>query len=179
MEPILIATCNEPEATITRSIYPVDFSISNLHSVWEKARPFKNFLNEEVADNFGSFVELFVTDVGGGQVIADSLLWRVDDFVGLYYLTDIREFEATAHFTFFDRRFRGRLDMTKQMLKYVFDRYGFQRLNVYIPMYAKPATETFVRMLGFLQEGRKRKAVYFHDDWFDIKMFGLLRSELK
>lgn len=176
--PIIKLVCDEPEGDIERAIYPVDLSFANLTTMWEKSIPFKNFLGKEVRDNFAAFVECFVQDPGNGQFVTDSLVWRIDDFVGLYYLTDIRETEATAHFTFFDRRFRGRLKLTKSMLKFLFIKYGFQRLNVEVPTYASPATANFVRMLGFLQEGRKRKAVHFNSDWFDVKTFGILREEV-
>jgi RimJ/RimL family protein N-acetyltransferase len=105
------------------------------------------------------------------------LFWRIDDYVGLYFLTDIKDTEATAHFTFFDRRFKGRSGMTHRMLRHLFQRYKFQRLNVEVPVYVGENIHKFVKGLGFVREGKKRRAVEFDNKFFDVIQYGLIGEE--
>ena len=64
------------------------------------------------------------------------------------------------------------------MLKYVFNRYEFNRLSVEIPMFVTEHTFKFVERIGFRVEGRKRKAASYSGELFDVKIFGLLRSDI-
>ena len=105
-------------------------------------------------------------------------IWKVDDYVGVFYLSDLYRYEATAHFAFFDRRFRGRDKMVREVIRQVFDSSEFQRLNVEIPAYAGAATVKFVRALGFRKEGLKRSCALFKGKWFDANLFGILRHEV-
>lgn len=177
---VLSHKCNEPEGDVERNVYFMPLSMETLKIFWEKSRPFKTLFNEEIRGDFHRFCEVFLELDSNGEARTKGLFWHVDDFVGVYYMNDIViNLEATVHFSFFDRRLRGRVGLTKRMLKLVFDTYNFKRLNVTIPVYASVATNFFVeKLLGFKYEGTKRLCVPFGGKLFSLKMYGLLKDEL-
>lgn len=180
-EPILLsAKCSEPEGHIIRNIRAMPLTPSNLYKFWEKSRQFKVLFTREINNDFLEFVKLFiVADKDGLPADCNGLFWVVDDFVGVLYMTDIKPgYDAIVHYSFFDRRQRGRQPLIRKMLRYVFEHYGFRRLTVEIPKYAVESTNAFVRSLNFKEEGRKRKATYYENQWFDVMIYGILREEV-
>lgn len=177
MTAILSAICHEPEGPVLRHVYKMPLTAENLGAFWDRAKNFRTIFTADVNGDFKRFCETFISD-DGYDVRAHGLFWVVDDFVGVYYMTHITEIDANVHYTFFDRRQRGRADLTRAMLKYAFDKYGFWRLSVQIPMYASKHTFGFVRSLGFKEEGRKRKAVEYDGQRFDVMLLGILREEI-
>ncbi len=177
-EPILRAVCQEPEGNIERAVRFMPLSIGNLRTLWERARQFDTLFGNEINNDFAKFIDVVMRQ-GPDGIEPTGLFWIVDDFVGMFYLTHIiPEEQADVHYSFFDRRHRGRLHLVKEMLKYGFKRYGFVRLNVWIPVYATKQAFEFVSQLGFKDEGKKRKGAYYKGKWFDVVLFGLLREEV-
>lgn len=150
-------------------------SRENLLSFWEKARQFRTLFGTEINDDFHKFCEMFIS-IEDSEPRAHGLFWRVDDFVGVVYLTHIQEFDAQVHYAFFDRRHHGRQLLVRRLLQYGFEKYGFRRLSCEIPYFAR-GTFQFVEEVGFKNEGRKRKAVPFDGEWFDVRCYGVLREE--
>ena len=108
-----------------------------------------------------------------------GIFWNLDDFNGVFYLNKIVPGrDAHAHVNMLDGRFKGREEVTKRLLKYVFDEYDFHRLTVQVPVYIKPNVIRFIRRLGFVSEGRIREVVPYHDKWFDVFVFGILKDEI-
>lgn len=176
-EAVISCDCHEPEQVVTRHIYPMPLTAENLQRFWELSRKFRTLFGHEIkADDFKSFCEMFIGMDGDDRVSAHGLFWRMDDFVGVYYMTHIQENDAQIHYSFFDRRHHGRQAITRKMIQYVFNRYGFRRLSAEIPYIAKGAFQ-FVHELGMKTEGRKRKAVFIDGEWFDTRCFGVLREE--
>lgn len=176
--PIVSMLCKEPEGDIVRHIYPMDLSVDNLKKFWKLSSQFRYIFNEEVTKDFGKFCELIVAE-RDGQLASRGLFWVVDDFVGVFYMTQIQVgIDADVHYTFFDRRQKGRKELTRAMMQYVFERYKFQRITSEIPYYASWATRTFAESIGFVKEGRKRKAVLFNGEWFDVAIYGILQDEV-
>lgn len=175
--PVVTAVCREPEGIVVRSAYAMQLSQENLQLFWSKARKFTTVFSVEVKDDFKKFCELFLSQEGN-DVRAHGLFWVIDDFVGIYYMTHITGNDAQVHYTFFDRRHFGREELTREMLRYVFRRFGFWRLSVEIPNYVSSHTHGFVSALGFKKEGKKRKAVEFKDARHDVITYGLLREEI-
>lgn len=173
---VVTALCKEPEGDIIRGITPVQLTPEFLREFWEKSRQFRTLFTDEINGDYKKFLELFLS-MDGDNIRAHGLFWVVDDFVGVFYITHITELDAQCHFTFFDRRLRGREELTRQFLRWGFRKFGFRRLNVEIPKYASRHTFGFTLALGFVKEGEKRKAAKYRDDWFDVVCFGLLREE--
>lgn len=173
---ILTTICRERRGVVKREVRKLVFSMENINKFWEKSRKYPVLFNEEVSNDFKKFVEMFLRQVGD-QFTMDGLFWVIDDFVGVYYLNHIvPEVDAQVHYSFFDGVQNGREELTKEMITYVFNRYEFHRLSVNIPCFANDPTFNFVERLGFKFEGKKRKAAKFNGDWFDVKMYGLLRE---
>jgi hypothetical protein len=174
--PVVTALCKEPEGDIIRKVSPMQLTPSNLKTFWEKSKPFRTLFTDEINGDYKKFLELFLS-MDGDNIRAHGLFWVVDDFVGIFYMTHITTLDAQCHFTFFDRRLKGREQMAKEIIRYVFKTFGFRRMNVEIPKYASKHTFGFTLSLGFVKEGEKRKAAHYKDDWFDVVCFGLLREE--
>lgn len=178
MNKILSCDCHEPEGIVTRSIYSLELTQPNLMKFWEASRKYPTLFSSAVNDDFNKFCNLFLYVKPDGSFGSNGLFYVVDDFVGVYYLTDIMSSgDATAHYTFFDRRHRGRVDITKALMKYVFNEYHFNRLTTVVPTFAKRQTHKFVERIGFSKEGQKRNAAYYAGRLFDEMHYGLLRNE--
>ena len=176
-EPCLTVKCLEPEGTVERKVYPMQLTIENLKIIWEKTRNLHHLFDVATKDDFPAFCRLFM--VGDTTDLQPTgLFWVVDDFIGLFYLTDmVLGVDANVHYIFFDRRHHGRAELCREMIKYVFRKYVFQRLTTLVPYYSRKGVFFFITSLGFKKEGRKRKARWYKDDWFDLGIFGILRTE--
>lgn len=177
MQSVVSAVCVEGDITVERHVYKMVLTPENLRTFWERTRKFKTIFTEEVNGDFRRFVELFISQ-DEDSLRANGLFWVIDDFVGVYYMNHITEVEAEVHYTFFDQRAKGREELTREMLRYVFREYGFWRLNVEIPAYASNYTTRFVKAIGFKSEGRKRRAALYKGERFDVNLFGLLAEEI-
>lgn len=195
LDPVTFATCNEKGKWATRKVYPFICTIENLQRLWEVARVHPTLFGIAATKDFGEFCNVFVHYDENKKVYGNGLMWLVDDYVGLFYMNEIfAPDDALVHFSFFDRRMRGREPLVKAMVKYVFEKYGFHRLSAQIPMFALPRgyreeclrtgkspTEAgifgFIKACGFKQEGRKRSCVSYKDERFDLMLYGILREE--
>jgi len=173
--PIFECGCNEPEGFVTRRVYPMTLTPDNLKRFWALTSKFRILFDAEVQD-FQQFCELFISRDDDNKLSVNGLFWRIDDFVGVYYMTHIQPHDAQIHYSFFDRRQRGRQRMTRMIIKHVFAKYGFRRLSAEIPFVAK-STFNFVEEVGMKHEGRKRKSVLFDNEWFDARCYGILSEE--
>lgn len=179
-QPILSVVCDEPEGKIVRTIRPLRLSKQSLHILFHKFEQFRTIIGLEFDGSFEQFCNLFLSQNKDGTVDSNGIFWVVDDFIGVFYMTDYRPgVDAVIHYSFFDRRHKGRVNLIHQMMKYVFEVLKFHRLTVKIPLYAKQSvmyfTETF---LGFRKEGRLVEAVFFDGKWFDINIYGMTETEL-
>lgn len=176
---VLTCECDEPEGVITREIRPMVLTPKNLKSFWERARLHNTLFSADVRGSFKTFLELFLHELPSGDIECHGLFWVVDDYVGVYYMTDIKPgVDAQVHYSFFDGRHKGRVNMSRLLLRHAFDEYKFHRLSATIPMYAQPAL-AFVEKMGFKLEGRKRSYSYHNGQWFDVKLYGILNNEVQ
>lgn len=173
--PLFTCRCHEPSGVVERSVYPMPITRDNLLKFWEKSRRFKTLFDGEVTD-FKSFCEMFMSMDENDHVQAHGLFWVIDDFVGVFYMTHIRDNDAQIHYTFLDRRHHGRQAITRKMIQYVFNKYKFRRLSAEIPFFAQ-SVYPFVMEVGLKMEGRRRKGAFMDGEWFDVKLFGVLREE--
>lgn len=173
--------CDEPEGKIIRRVRPLIFTTDNILKFWEKAKAFPSLYGRQILDDPQSFINIFMRTGPDGQFTLNGLLWVIDDFAGVFYLSDIeydREtpVDALVHYTFFDRRHKGRIPLCRAMLKYVFETFKFRRLSINIPNYSKEQARHFAVDVGFHYEGKKLKAAFYKDDWFDVNLYGILRE---
>lgn len=155
---------------------PAVLTPETLHDYYEKIKQFDVVFNEHVPNDPIEFASIFLGQDKTGEVFAKGLIWEVDD-VGILYLTEICETQALAHFTFWDRKLRGRLNLIREMIKYCFARYGFERIETRVALYAKPILPV-VEKIGFKKEGRLRHTSPYKGKWFDTNIYSILKGEL-
>lgn len=176
-EPILSVKCSEPDGEIVRHIKLTELSFERLKEIWNQVSQHDVLFNDFIQKDFDSFVRLFIRQTAEGFE-PTGLMWDVDD-VGLLYLHNIIPFHsAQAHFVFWDKRVRGREELLRQMLEYIFREFRLRRIEVEVPLYARIAMG-IVERLGFQKEGRKRKAVRWKGDWFDLNLYSILPEDLE
>jgi RimJ/RimL family protein N-acetyltransferase len=176
-KPVYSNVCMEKNGPATRYVYPLLFTVENLKKFWDQAKKFPQiYWKEAITEQ--DFLDMFLRRKDDGTYEARGMVWVVDDFTGVFYVTDIQGTDdALVHYTFFDRKHNGRLHFVKGMVKYVFERYQFHRLSAEIPNYATPQVRRFAEQLGFIYEGKRRKASKYKGDRFDVNLYGILKSE--
>jgi RimJ/RimL family protein N-acetyltransferase len=178
--PVVAVECDEPEGTILRRVYPLEATPENLEKFYEKAKEFPTVFGREFS-GIQEFADLFLGyDKLTGQIKLDGVFYVVDDFVGVMYINNLDAglFDAKVHYTFFDKRQRGRLKLVKLMLRYAFQYYNFRRLSVELPNYVSSTTRKFVTDLGFVLEGKRRRAMPYKGKLYDVNLYGILREEV-
>lgn len=180
--PVISVLCDEPEGPIYRDVRFLALTPNNLEYLWMKCRPHKTLFGVDISNDYPTFLKLLLRS-GANGLEANGLFWVIDDFIGIYYLTDIEPgLDALVHYSFFDGRHRGRLELTRKMLEYVFNEFGFHRLTAIVPLYTgrlgKAPMFEFIENLGFTKEGRKRSCRLHNGEFFDANYYGMLREEL-
>lgn len=177
-EPILECECTEPNGKIIRKVYPLVFTKENIQKFYDKSNRYRTLFWKETEHDFAKFLSLLLREGPNGTVQPNGLFWVIDDFIGVFFLTHILPSEdAQVHYTFFDGRHKGRDEITRKMLAYIFTTFEFRRLSAEIPAFAGGLVTQFAREVGFKGEGLKRKASYYKNDWFDVKLYGILKEE--
>lgn len=153
-----------------------ELSIDRIKFLWNKLKDFDTLFNDFVKGDFQTFINHFIVMVDGEPRPA-GLFWDVDD-VGMFVLNDIKPGDsAQAHFLFWDKRFRGREKLCREMLAYLFLTYNFRRIWVEVPLHSY-WTIRAVERLGFVHEGRKRKATLWKGEWYDTNIYSILPEDL-
>lgn len=174
---ILEVECREPEGSVIRSVRLAKLSFEKLKFFYEKTKDFDTLFNDYIGGNFEAFVSQFIMQDRSGEIFPTGIVWEVDD-VGILRLSDISPgLEATAHFTFWDRRLRGRENLVKEMVRYAIEQFKLHRIIVEVPLYAKPILY-FVERIGFQKEGREREAVMYKGQWYDVIRYSILDREV-
>jgi len=176
MNNILSVVCTEPEGEVTHEVWPFSFTREQTQKLYEKASQFPVLFGKPLGSS-EEFLSYFITQNLSGDAEPMGLLWVIGDFRGMFYMNNITDTEADVHYSFFDRRHKGREELVKQMVLYVFRKYGFVRLNVLVPAYAGLRVRIFVEKCGFRIEGKKRSAAWWRGQWFDTYMYGILNEE--
>lgn len=184
--------CDEPKTgKILRTAYNLEFTMENLQTLYEKSKRFNSLMGIEIPTH-EHFVSFFLNPEGG-VFKAKGLAARIDDFVGIFWLTDINyshpPLSASIHYTFFDRRHKGRINLCRAAILYCFETYGFERLWTKAPLFYtqsgqgsdekthKLSVMSFVERIGFRKEGRLKNDMLYKGKKFDSILFALNRDE--
>jgi RimJ/RimL family protein N-acetyltransferase len=177
-EPLFSVECAEPSGKIVRHVRAAQLSLEKFKYYYEKLSQFDTLFNDYIKGDFQAFVECFLYQDAQGQIRPTGLIWDVDD-VGILYLAEIKPGQsAQAHFTFWDRRLRGREKLIREACRHVMDELQLHRITVEIPLYATPTMKFVENNLGFKKEGRMREAVLYNGDWFDVNLYSILDHEV-
>ena len=167
--------CDEPEGIVTRTVRPIEFTPDNLIKLYNQISKFRTFMGKEI-HNLDDMIRFFVSEENGVYK-PRGLCMVVDDFVGLFWLSDIDGiFEASVHYTFFDRRHKGRIGLCKKAIEYTFNTFQFHRLTTNVPV-TQPDTIKFVKKLGFVEIGTSRQNRIIRGRYYDTCNFDLLKEE--
>lgn len=176
--PLFEVVCEEPEGTVTRKVYLAKFTPQFLALLWEKQRNFRTLMGREIM-TFPEFVDFFVKTEKDNSITPRGLCFVVDDLVGIFWLSDIHAPSyAEVHYTFFDRRHKGRINLCREAIKYCFNNWNFNCLYVGVGLFATIPIR-FVESIGFKREGRLRQRLQYKGVWWDVNMYSLLREEVK
>lgn len=167
--------CNEPEGEVLRTVRLLEFTKENLDRLYQQISKFPTFMGVEVK-SYEDMLRFFVTD-NNGKFEAKGLCYVIDDFIGLFWVTDIIGiWEASVHYTFFDRRHKGRVDLCKKALTYTFEVFKFHRLHTAVPI-TSVRVLAFIESLGFVKVGRLRKNRLYKGKFYDTCIYDMLREE--
>lgn len=170
-------TCIEGRREVNRTVWLMEFDQVNFKKLWEKSKEHRILFTDDVNGNFQKFCSVFFSENIYGQMTPNGLVWVVDDFVGILFMSDIKPREALLHFSFFDGRLR--LDIATRMIEYIFKEYNFDRLNAEIVPFANRRVFNFVETIGFKHEGTKRQGLTYMNKKFELLQYGLLREEFE
>lgn len=175
---VLKMMCREPEGSILRKVSLASLSFERIQFLWNKMQGLDILFNDFVAGDFEKFLQHFIVESETGDIQAAGLIWDVDD-IGIFIMNSIiPEQSAQIHYVFWDKRFRGREDLCREMMKYAMDKYNIHRLWTEIPLIANSSLQAADR-IGLIREGRKRKAIMYKGVWVDTNMYGILREDLE
>lgn len=179
-DPVVTVTCPEPDGEVEHKVYPLIFTPENLEKLYLHVKKFPTVFGKQYL-NFSDFMSLFFTFIPEtGDVTSKGIFYVVDDFTGVFYVTDIIwPYDALVHYSFFDRRHNGRVPLVKAMLEHLFAKYGFYRLSAEIPNYASPGVRRFTEQCGFSLEGKRRQCVDYKGQRFDVNLYGILDKEAR
>lgn len=177
--PILYsATCTEPEGTVVRNVRRLVFTPESLLKLWEKQKQFKTLMGREIY-NFDEFVDFFIRQFPDGTIEPRGICHVIDDYVGIFWLSDITyPAYAEVHYTFFDRRHKGRVDLVRTAIKYIFDATDIGCLYVRVGVFAKMPMK-FVEQIGFKKEGRLRNRMFYRGTWYDANSYSIIQEETR
>ncbi|KKL90951.1 hypothetical protein LCGC14_1899580 [marine sediment metagenome] len=182
---VLTFECIEPEGTVMREVRPARLSFETLKGYYDKLKEFDTVFNGYVANNIDAFIYSFVKGNGSEDLQATGIIWEVDD-VGILYLTNISVGnDAYAHFNFWDRRFKGRENLIRGMMRYVMKEFDLHRITSEVGLFAAPWLPSALERIGFVREGRKREAIWYvpkgarEGEWFDSLIYSMLRHEVE
>lgn len=175
---VIAVECNEPEYQGYRTIRFSKLSKEKLRYYYEKMKEFDVLFNDWIRGDETEFIHSFLRNDGQGGIEATGIIWEVDD-VGIIFLTQIVPgAKANAHFTFWDKRLKGREDLVREFLEIGMKELQFKRVEVEIPFYAYPLFK-FVEKVGFKNEGRKRNAILYKNQWFDTNLYSVIPEDFE
>ena len=145
-----------------------------LFMLWEQLKKFRVLFSDLTKGDFDNFVR---------YVTSPDTFWleiyNGGEVVGLVTLEGIeRLVEANAHVLFLDKHLADKIDICKEIVKWLFGNFTFHRLTVEVPVNYYWSVR-LVKELGFKHEGRRREVTLIEGKWVDSYTFGLLRQEVE
>lgn len=90
----------------------------------------------------------------------------------------IPRFDALGHFNLWDSKVRGKEIIFWRMMELWMNEFDLHRLSAETPVFMRGVIRMIER-LGFKEEGTRREGTIHKGEWMDLKMYGILRSELE
>ncbi len=137
----------------------------NLALVWEKLNEFPILFDDSVRGDHTHFLS---------EMLDTRSIILLTGGYGICRISNIiPKQECEVHLAFWDKRFKGRLEECKQVLRWLFSTLNLHRASVSIPWIAH-ATIAFTEAIGFRQEGVRRDSWRVNGRYLDVLEFGIL-----
>jgi RimJ/RimL family protein N-acetyltransferase len=148
-------------------------SPDKVDALWQMLQKHKTLFSDVTAGNKENFVQaLIAPNTMWFEVREEGVLVGVIWFGQMYEVTD-----CLAHMVFFDRRPAEKLEVSREMMRWMFKSFPIHRITV-MPPVIYYAVIRLLEKLGMRQEGRKRESVLLGGKWVDQLIFGILRTEV-
>lgn len=139
-------------------------------SLWQELEKYPSLFSDWSKGDFSVFSNI---------ILAPDSIWLEIGDVGLLYATDIVEgVSASVHAIFFDRSVADKVDVCRELIKWLFAETSVHRLSADVPI-DYYATKRLLTKLGFRYEGTRRESVLRRGKWVDIVLYGLTLDEGK
>lgn len=157
-------------------VHEMQFNREKLKWLWNQSKQYSTLYTDLTRGDEQSFVNLVTSPDTYWMEVMDQ---ANDEIIGLLYLTEIDPaVDCKIHSMFFDRRPAEKVDLCRDALKHVADKFYFHRMTAAIPSIYH-ATRRLVEKLGFVQEGERQEVYLMGGKWVNELVFGLLTSEIK
>lgn len=162
------------------AIRPMVWTVDRLDEAWERWRKC-HILSDDLPETVVAFA-YFVTN--NGAVWFEVIKGETQEQVGLVYVNDFkmslvsgRYNQALFHAVMWDAKVGVRRALGRLFLKYLFQVFGFHRLQAEIPLKFGGAIRT-MKKLGFQVEGTLRASKRYNGIWYNVAVLGLLENEV-
>lgn len=158
-------------------IYPLlhfidreNYSADRVQVLWENLQNQDYAFDDSTRGDSVAFLTQFVHPA--------NLFWEIGDMDGFVSACGVTpRIQANIHFSIWGNvKITDVMKAGKALNEFLFDTFKLNRLSAFIPNQNLNARRLAL-LLGFIEEGNMRKAFLSHDNYQDIKLFGLLKSE--
>lgn len=143
--------------------------------LWNQFNQYRTLFSDFTRGDLDNFINVLILPRSYWLEIRDDATGKS---IGIIYLTDITSpTESICHVVFFDRNLSEKVPLCKDLMRYVFHKFGFHRLTAIVPDIYH-ATIRLAEKVGFKREGLVREALLIGNQWRDEIHFGILQSEV-
>jgi len=145
----------------------------NINWLWANINKYDSLFSDFAQRDFGGFLKRLCDK--------DTVCFKISENskdVGYIYLEQIQIMrDCKFHGATFDRQFKGKEEYAKAVIELAFDLFRLERMSASVPDYARYA-KSFLGRLGFKKEGRIRRGFKHKGEWYDVYLYGILKSEV-
>lgn len=153
-------------------VQDLTLSPEKLKQVWKMLKRQRTLFSDLTTNDVSNFV---------AAVTSPNAIWfevrEEGTMVGIIWFGDLHLItDCEAHMVFFDRNILEKKDLCIEVMRWMFHNFPLERISVNPPMMYKK-TIYFLKVVGFKQEGLKRRSTLIGGRWWDQAMFGITRTE--
>ena len=162
-------------------VLPLPDGVANAHLTssrlmfyWENLKDFNSMFMVDGELTFEKFCQMMIKDYMIFE-IADEY----DEVGGLVLLTDLRpKVRAEVHFSIWDRKLSKKTKTLKELMLWGFLYFNLQRIETFVPEYARAVKMFITKQLGFVFEGKLRNRTRYNGRPVSMLAYSILRDEV-
>ncbi len=151
----------------------MELTQEKVKALWELLQRYPSLFSDLTKGDQKSFVSTLL--------VPDSVWLEIVDYdvpVGIVWFGELNQvIDTNAHLVFFDRRPAEKLELCKEIVRWMFLNFPLQRITASPPVIYM-ATTRLLNKMGFTREGTKRKAALIGGKWVDMAIYGITREEV-